>query len=173
MGKQDYDEIVLDEDKHAVYTGLPSIATFAFLLRILAVAGFTPFRQLSVKNTLLVLLLKLKLGLKNRDIAYRMGISYTHISSILSRRLTILASACETLIRWPSREAVITNMSNCFRSASTTIRRTCLVVDCFELHTERPKALTPRAQMWSNYKSHSTVKFLVGISPMGSVSFLS
>ncbi len=27
--------------------------------------------------------------------------------------------------------------------------------------------------MWSNYKQHSTVKFLIGITPQGTISFLS
>ena len=27
--------------------------------------------------------------------------------------------------------------------------------------------------MWSNYKHHSTIKFLIGISPQGTISYLS
>ena len=29
------------------------------------------------------------------------------------------------------------------------------------------------AQVWSNYKHHSTIKFLIGITPQGMVSYLS
>ena len=38
---------------------------------------------------------------------------------------------------------------------------------------ERPKGLMARAQTWSNYKHHNTVKFLIGISPQGSITFVS
>jgi hypothetical protein len=38
---------------------------------------------------------------------------------------------------------------------------------------ERPKRLMARAQTWSNYKHHNTVKFLIGISPQGSITFVS
>ena len=30
-----------------------------------------------------------------------------------------------------------------------------------------------RAQTWSNYKHHYTVKFLIGIVPQGAISFIS
>ena len=35
---------------------------------------------------------------------------------------------------------------------------------------ERPKSLKARAQTWSNYKHHNTVKFLVAITPQGVIS---
>ena len=38
---------------------------------------------------------------------------------------------------------------------------------------ERPKSLMARAQTWSNYKHHNTVKFLIGVSPQGSITFVS
>ena len=31
----------------------------------------------------------------------------------------------------------------------------------------------PRAQTWSNYKKHNMCKYLIGITPQGSVSFIS
>ena len=38
---------------------------------------------------------------------------------------------------------------------------------------ERPSDLLARAQVWSNYKHHSTMKFLIGIIPQGTVSLVS
>ena len=38
---------------------------------------------------------------------------------------------------------------------------------------ERPTSLKARAQTFSNYKKHNTVKFLIGITPQGSVAFIS
>ena len=38
---------------------------------------------------------------------------------------------------------------------------------------ERPNRLKARAQTYSQYKHHNTVKFLIGITPQGSVSFIS
>ena len=38
---------------------------------------------------------------------------------------------------------------------------------------ECPSDLLACAKVWSNYKHHSTVKFLIGITPQGSISFVS
>ncbi len=42
-----------------------------------------------------------------------------------------------------------------------------------EVFIEQPSDLLARAQVWSNYKHHSTIKFLIGITPQGSISFFS
>ena len=46
------------------------------------------------------------------------------------------------------------------------------MIDCTEVFMERPSDLA-RAQIWSNYKHHSTVKFLIGITPQGTILFIS
>ena len=47
------------------------------------------------------------------------------------------------------------------------------IIDCFEVFCERPNGLKARAQTYSQYKHHNTVKLLIGITPQGSVSFIS
>ena len=51
--------------------------------------------------------------------------------------------------------------------------KVAVIVDCFEIFIERPSNLLARAQTWSNYKHHNTVKFLIGIAPQGSVTYIS
>ena len=168
-----FDALREDEEKLKFYTGLPSLAAFMFLLRVMVMTGFDIFRSLSAESTLLVLLLKLKLGLSNRDIAYRLNVNVMYIGTILSTRLPLLASVAKRFIIWPTKEAVRANPPSCFRLAGSELRKTRVVVDCFELFTELPISLAARAKLWSNYKSHSTVKFLIGISPAGAVTFIS
>ena len=47
------------------------------------------------------------------------------------------------------------------------------IIDCFEIFIERPANLLARALTYSSYKSHNTMKYLVGITPQGTVSFIS
>jgi len=47
------------------------------------------------------------------------------------------------------------------------------IIDCFEVFIEGPSDLKARAQTWSNYKQHNTIKFLISITPQGSISFMS
>ena len=46
-----------------------------------------------------------------------------------------------------------------------------IVIDSFEVFIERPTNLKARAQTWSNYKHHKTVKFLIGITPQGAITY--
>ena len=50
---------------------------------------------------------------------------------------------------------------------------TCMVIDCTEIFTERPSGLPARQQLFSNYKHHNTIKFLVGCSTNGSLVYVS
>ena len=49
---------------------------------------------------------------------------------------------------------------------------TC-IIDCSEIFLEQPSSLLARAQTFSQYKHHNTVKFLMAISPIGAIIFLS
>lgn len=51
-----------------------------------------------------------------------------------------------------------------------TFKKCVVIIDCFEVFTERPSSLRARAQTWSNYKHHN---ILIGITPQGSISFIS
>ena len=46
-------------------------------------------------------------------------------------------------------------------------------IDCTKVFIERPKSLLNQASTWSDYEHHNTIKFLVGITPSGYISFLS
>ena len=49
----------------------------------------------------------------------------------------------------------------------------CVIIDCTECFIETPSSLDVATQCWSQYKHHTTIKFLVGITPNGAVSYLS
>ena len=51
--------------------------------------------------------------------------------------------------------------------------KTSVIIDCFEVFIDRPSNLLARAQTFSNYKHHNTVKVLIGITPQGTISFVS
>ena len=48
-----------------------------------------------------------------------------------------------------------------------------VIIDCFEVFCNQPTSLEVRAQTWSNYKHHNTIRFLIGVMPRGVISFLS
>lgn len=50
---------------------------------------------------------------------------------------------------------------------------TRIIIDCTEVFVEIPSSILAQSQTWSNYKHHNTYKVLVGVSPTGSVTFVS
>ncbi|KAL1247989.1 hypothetical protein QQF64_023365 [Cirrhinus molitorella] len=51
--------------------------------------------------------------------------------------------------------------------------RVAVIVDCFEICIERASNLKARVQTFSHYKHQHTLKYLIGITPRGSISFIS
>ena len=74
------------------------------------------------------------------------------------------------LVVWPKREVLRASMPLSFRSK---FRKCACIIDCFELFIERPSDLKARAQTYSTYKSHNTMKYLIGVIPQGIISFIS
>lgn len=62
-------------------------------------------------------------------------------------------------------------MPKCFRESFND--KTTIIIDCFEIRTEAAGNLLAGAQSWSNYKYHQTIKFLIGITPQGSIYYIS
>ena len=48
-----------------------------------------------------------------------------------------------------------------------------MIIDCSEIFVETPSSLDVQAALWSDYKHHTTVKFLYGITPNGASSYIS
>lgn len=125
---------------------------------------------LSLEDHLFVVLMKLRFGVSNKDIAFRFNVSETAISKILRNLLPIMAQTLKPIIKWPTRKAILRKMPKCFKRKY----RQCLcIIDCTEIFIDIPNNLTARAQTWSNYKHHNTVKYLFGVTPAGAISFLS
>ena len=76
-----------------------------------------------------------------------------------------------SLISWPTHNALHKTMPQCFIDSFRY--KTTVIIDCFEIFINRATNLMTRAQTFSNYKHHNTVKVLIGISPQGTISFVS
>ena len=126
-------------------------------------------KSLILEHHLLIVLMKLKLGLFNRDVSIRFGIKTQLTSKIYRYHLPLLAKELAFLIVRPERDTLRKNLPPCL----TSFKNCCVIIYCTEINIERPSNLNARAQTWSNYKHINTVKYLIGITPAGAVSFLS
>lgn len=125
----------------------------------------TPFNQL------LLTLTKLRLNLHFKDLAFRFKISPTTVTTYFQNIIEILYSRFKCLIIWPEGEDAKANIPSCFKEAFQ--EKTTIIIDCFEVFIERPDNYLTQQQCWSNYKHHNTIKFLIGITPQGTISYIS
>jgi len=133
---------------------------------------FKSQRKLTQRDEFLLTLMRLRLGLLNEDLADRFGISQGKCSYIFTTWIKLLSQLFgNSLVAWLPRESIRDNLPKLFRKTGNSKCR--VIIDCAEVFMDRPKSLDCQAATWSDYKHHNTIKFLVGISPSGFISFLS
>ena len=68
----------------------------------------------------------------------------------------------QPIIKWPARDELLLTMPMSLRR---NFKSSFIIIGCFEVFIESPTSLKPKAQTWSNYKQHNTIKFFIGIVP--------
>ncbi|XP_072027616.1 uncharacterized protein [Amphiura filiformis] len=161
-----------DSEKLVYYTGLPSWITLMTVFNL--ISPFLPEKNANCKLTpfeqMIVFLMKITHNFGHLDLAYRFLVSTSTVSRTYHRVLDAMSVRLGHLIHWPSRLALRTSMPTAFLKF---YKKACVIIDCTEVFIETPSDFLARAQTWSNYKHHNTIKFLIGITPQGTVSFIS
>ena len=167
------DMIQENDEATSYYTGLSSWALFQFLVSYLSVehpSAKMGKLKVSLPDGLLMVLMRLRLNLQIEDLSYRFGVSLSTVHDIFQKWIEVMFVHLKFLIKWPAQDVARMNMPQLFKDLYP---RTRCIIDCSEVFIERPYNYHARAQTYSNYKKHNTVKFLIGITPCGSISFLS
>ena len=71
---------------------------------------------------------------------------------------------------WSNRGQVDEHMSESFKRVYPSTR---CIIDCTDLHCQRPASLSTQSALYLHYKSHVTYKGLIGIFPGGLITFIS
>ena len=172
----------VDNESIKFYTGFPSnehiffsfIKPSAELMTYCYASGERENRPAS-RNMLLIdemfmFLVWLKLGLFEQDLADRFEI---HISSVSRKLVTwsnFLYFFLGSQIIWPSRVDVDRCMPEGFRKLYPSTR---VILDCTEIFVQTPTSLLLQSQLYSSYKSNTTLKGLIGITPCGAICLVS
>ena len=113
---------------------------------------------------------KLKTNLAFNALAALFVLNRHTVSDIFKATLNELHNAAKDLLYWFPKPIVQSRMPESFKQQYPNCR---VIIDATEVKTEKPKTLRQQTQMYSNYKSSFTVKFLVGIAPSGEFTFIS
>ena len=127
-------------------------------------------RRLCPLDELFMVLVKLKRGSANKDLAERFSIHETHVSRVFVSWIKLLHIVLESIDIWLPRSKVRKYMPACFKPLYRDVR---VVIDCTEIRSERPSDFEVQCATYSSYKACNTHKALVGISPSGVPTFIS
>jgi len=127
-------------------------------------------RTLSTLQEFVMVLVRLRLGLFERDLAHRFCIAECTVSIIVRTWLRFLKAEFEPLIKLPPRDIIHLHSPKAFKELFPKV---VIIVDCTEVEMERPSALDSQSACYSSYKSRPTMKSLMGITPSGVLAFVS
>ncbi|XP_029958398.1 uncharacterized protein LOC115396593 isoform X1 [Salarias fasciatus] len=160
-----------DTDKVRHYTGLPNYQTYMEVLSFfMSVTSYkktllTPFQML------LLTLMRLRLDVSVYVLSDLFLVSTSTVYRVFNDTVSHLYSFLRHSIIWPDRDTLRKVMPHQF--VQSFGNRVAVIIDCFEIFTERPSNVKACAQMFSSYKHNHTMKYLIGITPKGAICFLS
>ncbi|XP_077058646.1 uncharacterized protein LOC143711199 [Siphateles boraxobius] len=160
-----------DDVKVKYYTGLPCFAVLMGVLQQLLPCLPQTVRKLSPFQMLLLTLMRLRLNLPIQHIAHIFCIDRKTVSTTFRDTIATMFTHLSPLVHWPERHCLQGSMPHQFVEAFGN--RVSVIVDCFEINIERASNLKARAQTFSHYKHRHTLKYLIGITPQGAISFIS
>ncbi|XP_029514713.1 uncharacterized protein LOC115128718 isoform X4 [Oncorhynchus nerka] len=119
---------------------------------------------------LLLTLMRLRLDLKNQDLAYRFGVKVGTVTRTVLRMVNVMSTTLvPTAVFWPSRAELRKNLPAALHS---TYPDCAVIIDCFRVTLEKPGSevnlLCQGASAGSN-----TLKYMIGMAPQGVVTFVS
>ncbi|XP_041949697.1 uncharacterized protein LOC121709990 isoform X1 [Alosa sapidissima] len=174
LSKKALDENFLKNNdlKVKYYTGLPSFSLLmGVLMQIIPSLPKTKERKLSHFQMLLLTLMRLRLDLPVEHVAHLFDISRHTAYNLFFETINVLHAHLSPLVYWPKRHCIQASMPHQY--VEMFGNRVTVIIDCFELFIERAQNLRAKAQTYSNYKSRYTMKYLIGITPQGTISFIS
>lgn len=166
-----------NDERTRFYTGLSTWGRFMIIFKLCepAVAQIskssTAQSKLSFQEQLLLTLMRLRLYLNVEDLAIRFQISQPTATRYISKWIDVMyVRLAMNFMVWPRRDELLLTMPMLFRKH---FRRCVVIIDCFEVSCQPFTNFLDRCSTYSNCKSLATVKFLIGITPQGTISYIS
>ena len=184
------ENVRLDDKKFQFWTGFPNHGTFKALFNYLESVGAlgrmrhwrgcemfsksraptnksTRMAKLTPEEELFMVFVRLRVGLTVTDLSLRFGISESSVSKIFTSWINLLYFHLKDLCEMPESE------TDGKARQFSNFPYLKVIIDCTEIFTQKPSCLQANKEIYSNYKGHTTFKFLVGIDPHGAIVYVS
>ena len=113
---------------------------------------------------------RLRQGFPEKHLGHLFQISTPTVSRIFITWINFMYLRLGQINIWPTRKAIDETMPEDFKQKYSSTR---VIIDCTEVRCQMPSSLHLNGELFSNYKNHTTLKGLIGISPGGAVTFIS
>uniref|UniRef100_A0A3P8XL85 DDE Tnp4 domain-containing protein n=1 Tax=Esox lucius TaxID=8010 RepID=A0A3P8XL85_ESOLU len=160
-----------DPEKVKFYTGLPNFFVFETVMWLLAphMNGSRNTVKLSKFQQLLLTLMRLRLDLRNQDLAYRFGVKVGTVTRTVLKMVNVMSTTLvPTAVFWPSRAELRKNLPAALRS---TYPDCAVIIDYFSVTLEKPGS--EGNLLCVSISGSNTLKYLIGMAPQGVVTFVS
>ncbi|XP_072541268.1 uncharacterized protein [Salminus brasiliensis] len=171
-----------DPEKVQFYTGLPNYFVFETVMWLLVphMKG-DKNAKLSKFQQLLLTLMRLRLDLRNQDLAYRFGVKVATVTRTVHRIINIMfTTLVPTAVYWPSRLELRKNLPAAVKCSHPDC---AVIIDCFTVSLEKavsvdvnPRGATSTANTVAQSPHQafvSELKYVIGVAPQGVVMFVS
>lgn len=170
------------------YTGFPTLASFRSVLIFLDAGELGEnvilFNNQEIKGdsnrgrkrifspleSYLITLIKLRRNFPVKHLSYLFDSSDRTVSNTVITWVNFIYLKLGSMCIWPDRKKIQMLMPSSMKENFPTTR---CIIDCLEFKVEVPSSLYVHKMLYSDYKSHTTVKVLVGIAPGGGFTFIS
>lgn len=126
-----------------------------------------------IKTSYLCLIITL-FKIKQNDTLDRMcdqfEITRPKMTTFFHQGIEVLATFFQNFVFLPSVIQIKRNLPMVFKINFSNVQ---MIIDCFEIQIEKPTDPLKQSQTWSQYKNCNTLKYLIGYTPSGFVSFIS
>ncbi|XP_012688415.2 uncharacterized protein LOC105904989 [Clupea harengus] len=165
-----------DDEKVRYYTGLQCFAVLmgvlTHVLPHLPDADAADATLLSPFQKVLLTLMRLRLDLPVPHLAHLFNVAPDAVTRTFAETLGALHAQLTPLVYWPERGSLLASVPRRYAEALGE-RVAVVIVDCLEICIERPSSMKGREQTYSHPRRGHTMKYLVGMTPQGAISFVS
>lgn len=165
-------DLLNSDSKLFTFSGILSLELLnglVFCAEDLAVEASTNKKVLSLKDRIILTMIKIKLNISFSALGVLFGISRQTCSNYFKNTCPILARVLKVMIPWPDQENIRANLPLSFKN----FKNTRIILDCAETVIAKCKCLKCRVLTYSQYKKNHTAKFNVGITPSGLITEIS
>ena len=127
-------------------------------------------KVLPTSDQVLLTLIKLRQNFDFQHISHLFEISSQDCSAIFTHWINYMFFRLGGLVIWLHMDTITEHMPENYKK---DFPNTFVIIDCTELKVQKPSSLHRQSQCYSDYKSATTLKGLVGVDPRGAVIFSS